>query len=127
MMKESFWSLRESATAIYSSMEQLIEEFDWDIFTDEGAVKCEAYGILDDAFRCSDSKTDLVKAVAGEIAGLVKEIKEARENGSSENLEDAAHAAEIVKYLVKYIRHNCEDELWEEYPEFDHNHYTRGW
>lgn len=126
MLKESFWSLRKSATQIYASMEQLLEEFDWSIFTEEGAVKCEAYGILDNAFRFANDKADLVKIVADEIADLEHDIKEARENGSQENLEEAEHLNEVLKYLVKYIRHNCEDELWEDYPEFDHNHYKRG-
>lgn len=116
----SFNELKESVTETYSSIAQLLEKFDWGFFSEDGQNKIEVYAILDDCFRFADDLNDLVKCVADEIGKLDKEIREA----ASE--KDAAEKKEVVKYLARYIRHNCEEELWIDYKEFDHSHYKRG-
>lgn len=116
----SFNELKENASDIYSSITQLLEKFDWDFFSEDGQNKIEAYAILDDCFQIADDLQELVKYVADEIHKLGREVREA----ASE--KDAAEKKEVVKYLVRYIRHNCEEELWIDYEEFDHSHYKRG-
>lgn len=116
----SFQELKDSVSETYSSIAQLLEKFDWGFFSEDGQNKIEAYAILDDCFRIADDLQELVKYVADEI---VKLGKEAREAGSE---KDADEKKEVIKYLARYIRHNCEEELWIDYEEFDLSHYKRG-
>lgn len=116
----SFKELKDSVSETYSSIAQLLEKFDWGFFSEDGQNKIEVYAILDDCFRIADDLEELVKYVANEIAKLGKEAREA----ASE--KDAAEKKEVVKYLARYIRHNCEEELWIDYEAFDHSHYKRG-
>lgn len=116
----SFQELKDSVSETYSSIAQLLEKFDWGFFSEDGQNKIETYAILDDCFRIADDLNELVKYVADEIHKLGREVREA----ASE--KDASEKKEVVKYLARYIRHNCEEELWIDYEEFDHSHYKRG-
>lgn len=112
--------MKENET--FDSIEQLLEKFGWSFFSEDGANKAEAHTILHDCFELAAARDELVKAVAEEIGKLEKEIKLYREAGT----QGADDKNEVLKYLVRYIRLNCEEELWKEYPEFDYNHYKRG-
>ncbi|MGN0999735.1 MAG: hypothetical protein ACI4PO_09305 [Faecousia sp.] len=123
---KSFNELRDSVSDTYSSMAQLLEKFDWGFFSEDGCNKIEVYSTLNDNFLDADDKTELVKIVAGEIDEREKSIKHLREKGASHFLKEIKEKNEVIKYLAKYIRHNCERELWADYPEFDYNHSTYG-
>ena len=120
---DSFRKLRESVADTYGNMAMLLEKFDWGFFSEEGQNKIEAYAILDDAFELDADKKELVQIVAGEVHKLEKKIKEYREAGSEKDAEDSNA---VLKLLVKYIRHNLDEEIWEEYPDFNIKHYHVG-
>lgn len=119
----SFKELKENVSETYASIAQLLEKFDWGFFSEDGQNKIETYAILDDCFNIADDLKDLAYRVADEIIKLEKEIKSFIEAG---NQKDADEKKEVVKLLVRYIRHNLEEEIWEEHSEFDYNHYKRG-
>ena len=108
----SFQELKDSVSETYSSIAQLLEKFDWGFFSEDGQNKIEAYAILDDAFNAADDHNDLVKIVSNEVAKLKKEMDTATP-------EEAVEKKEVVKLLVKYIRHNLEEDFWKDYPEYD--------
>lgn len=112
---DSFQKLKENVSETYSSIAQLLEKFDWGFFSEDGQNKIETYAILDDAFNFASDFHDLVKFVSNEISKLESEIKTATP-------EDAAEKTEVIKLLAQYIRHNLEEELWQDYPEFDKKH-----
>lgn len=116
---KSFKELKEEVTETYASIAQLLEKFDWNLFSADGQNKIEAYAILDDCFRIARDIESLIDAVADEICKLEKEIKTA-------NPEDAAEKKEVIKILANYIVDNCDDELTDGRREFDRNHRTRG-
>ena len=105
---DSFDKLKENVSETYASIAQLLEKFDWEFFSEDGAKKIEAYEILDDAFRFASDHNDLVKYVAGQVYEMANTV--AKE--------------EVVVYLVKYIRHNLAEEFWQDYSEF--NLFKRG-
>lgn len=113
MTYHRFNSLKENVSETYGSMAQLLEKFDWGFFTDDACNQIEAYEILNEAFEFSADSKDLVKHVAEKIADLKEKAKD---------VDDF----DVIKYLVKYIRFNFHPELWDEYPEFNHSHLTRG-
>lgn len=123
---DSFDELQKSVQETYNSFVTLIEKFDYDFLSKEGGLMYDVYYLLDDAFNGSCDKEDLVKAVAGEITTLKAHIKHHREANTPADLEEAEELNETIKYLVKYIRFNCEESLWESYTEFDHTHKTHG-
>ena len=116
----SFKELKDSVNETYSNIAQLLEKFDWGFFSEDGQNKIETYAILDDCFRIADDLEELVRYVSDEI---VKLAKEAREAGSQ---KDEDEKKEVIKHLARYIRHNCEEDLWIDYEEFDLRHYRRG-
>lgn len=120
---DSFDKLKENVVETYGSIAQLLEKFDWGFFSEDGQNKIEAYEILDDCFHIADDLKELAYWVADRIIKLEKEIKSYSEAGKQ---KDADEKKEIVKYLVRYIRFNLAEEIWEEHSEFDHNHYKRG-
>lgn len=120
---DSFEKLKENVSETYGSIVQLLEKFDWGFFSEEGQLKVETYAILDECFDIADDLEELVWYVSDEIGKLEKEIKKYREALS---LNNADEKNEVLKLLVRYIRHNLEEELWIDYEEFDHNHYKRG-
>lgn len=122
---ESFDKLKEKVSETYSSIAMLLEKFGWDFFSEDGANKVEAYAILDDAFQIADSLEDLAKIIAGEVYKLEKGIQACRESRLPSAPKDAEEKNEVLKLLVKYIRHNLDEDLWKDYTEFDHAH-TRG-
>jgi phage host-nuclease inhibitor protein Gam len=113
---KSFKELKEDVSETYGSFAQLLEKFDWSIFSADGQNKVEAYAILDDCFRISRDIKSLIDAVADEICTLEKEMTP----------DDAAEKTEVIKILANYIVDNCDDELTDGRREFDRNHRTRG-
>ena len=116
----SFQELKDSVSETYSSIAQLLEKFDWGFFSEDGQNKIEVYAILDDCFRIADDLEELVKYVADEIGKLGMEVL------AADSKKDADDKKEVIKHLSRYIRHNCEEELWIDYKEFDLSHYRRG-
>lgn len=108
-----FKSLKENVSETYGSMAQLIEKFDWGFFTNDASNQIQAYEVLDEAFGFSDDGNELVRYVANEISGLKQKAKDADDY-------------EVIKYLVKYIRFNFPEELWDEYENFNLSHLHRG-
>ena len=130
MKNTSFWMMRDSAFEVYKSMNVLLDEFDWEVFSEEGAIRCEAYEILTDAFKRCDSKVDLAAIVAGEINNLWYDMREERRKGAPENLEEAEHLSQIARYLIRYMIYNCEEECLEdhaEYGRYNNDHEEWGW
>lgn len=116
---KSFKELKKEAVETYDSFAQLLEKFDWSIFSADGQNKVEAYAILEENFREARDIESLVAFIAYEISKLEKEIPEA-------NAEDATEKKEVIKILANYIVDNCDDELTDGYREFDGNHRTLG-
>ena len=123
MAYQTFDELKKNVSEVYASIAHLLEKFDWGFFSEEGSIKVEVYEILDDCFRISTDKTELALFVSTEIHKLDKGAKELREAGS---LQEAEEKSKIVRYLARYIRHNCEEEHWSYMTAFDYNHYKRG-
>lgn len=120
---DSFRKLKESVADTYGNMAMLLEKFDWSFFSEDGQNKIEAYAILDDAFNLADDKKELVQIVAGEVRKLEKKVEESRNAGSDKDADDSNA---VLKLLVKYIRHNLDEEFWDEYSEFNIKHYHVG-
>ena len=112
-----FQSLKANVSETYGSMTQLLEKFDWSFFSEDACNQIEAYEVLDEAFRFSDDSKALVRNVAERIA----ELKEKAKDG------DGYTDREVVMHLVKYIRSNFPDDLWDEYTEFNLPHLHRGY
>lgn len=113
MTYHRFKSLKENVSETYGSMAQLLEKFDWGFFTNDACNQIQAYEVLNDAFGFADDGKELVSYVANEIVKLKQKAKDADDR-------------EVIKYLVKYIRFNFPEDLWDEHPEFNHSHLCRG-
>lgn len=113
MTYHRFKSLKENVSETYGSMAQLLEKFDWGFFSADACNQIEAYEVLNEAFGFSDDGKELVSYIANEIVKLKQKAKDGDDR-------------EVIKYLVKYIRHNFPEELWIEYQEFNLPHLHRG-
>lgn len=113
MPYSEFQSLKAEALETYDSMAQLLEKFGWNFFTEEASHQIEAYELLDDGYKFAGDANEMVRFVANQIGRLKEEAKDADDR-------------EVIKYLVRYIRDNYPDELWDEYQVFNLSHLHRG-
>lgn len=113
MMYRDFKGLKEDVSETYESMAQLVEKFDWGFFTDEACNQIRAYEVLADIFKRVYDSEDLVDRVANEISWLKGKVKDDDDR-------------EVIKNLVKYVRENFSDELWDQHAEFNLSHLHRG-
>lgn len=113
MTYHRFQSLKENVSETYGSMAQLLEKFGWSFFSADACNQIEAYEVLDDAFKASADGEELVGYVANEIGQLKQKAKDGDDR-------------EVIKHLVKYVRDNFPEELWDEYAEFNLSHLRRG-
>lgn len=107
-------SLRELQTEhaeTYSCMTLLLEKYDWEFFSADGASEIQAYEILDDVFGLAYSLEHLACLVANEIYKMNREIQKA-------DSEDAEEKRAVIAKLVSYITYNIDPEIWSEHPEF---------
>ena len=116
---EDFRTLEKDVYDKWESIEQLLDKFDWDFFSDIGAVIAQGYELLDDSFQNSSTKEEVATYVANELYGIKKRIKNAQ------NTERSAELLAIGNWLIDYIRANFEDEITNEHPEFSLS-YLRG-
>lgn len=115
----NFDKLEKDVAERWDSIAQLLEKFDWDFFSDSGAVIAQGYEILDDAFKASLAKEEVAARVATEIAV----IKNRRKN--TQNTERSAELLAVGDWLIDYICENFEDEITNDCPQFSHA-YLRG-
>ena len=111
-MTYHFMKQKEEVAETYDSMAQLVEKFDWDFFTDDACNQITAYEALHDAFKKASGSEDLVNRVANEISRLKRKADD----------DDR----EVIKHLVKYIRDNFSEDLWDQHTEFNLSHLRRG-
>lgn len=116
---DDFKTLEKDVMERWDSIEQLLDKFDWDFFSDSGAVTAQGYELLDDAFTASVTKEEVAAYVANEVAV----IKTRREN--TQNSERSAELLAIGNWLIDYICANFEEGIVQNYPEFTHT-YLRG-
>lgn len=117
--REDFLTLQKDVVERWDSIEQLLDKFDWDFFSDSGAVQAQGYEILDDSFNASCTMEEVAAYVANEVAV----IKTRRKN--TQNNERSAELLAIGNWLIDYIRANFEEEIVQNYPEFTLS-YLRG-
>ena len=110
---DDFFELQKEVKETWDSIAVLLEKFDWGFFTNDACNQIQAYEVLNEAFGFSDDSKELVSYVANEIVKLKQKAKDADDR-------------EVIKYLVKYIRFNFPEELWDEHTEFNHSHLCRG-
>lgn len=116
---EDFRTLEKDVYDKWESIEQLLDKFDWDFFSDSGAVTAQGYELLDDAFQNSSTKEEVAAYVANEVIVIKKQIKD------TQNTERSAELLAIGNWLTDYIRKNFEEEIVNEHPEFSLS-YLRG-
>lgn len=116
---ENFLALQKDVVERWDSIAQLLEMFDWDFFSDSGAVIAQGYEILDDAFKASCTMKEVATYVANEVAV----IKTRRKN--TQNNERSAELLAIGNWLIDYTRANFEEEIIKDYPELLRS-YLRG-
>ena len=109
---KDFKALQKNVAERWDSIEQLLEKFDWDFFSDSGAVTAQGYELLDDAFNASGTKEEVAAYVANEVAV----IKTRRKN--TQNTERSAELLAIGDWRIDYIRKNFEGEITSDHPEF---------
>lgn len=114
MTHHRFQSLKETVSETYGSMTQLLEKFGWGFFSADACTQIEAYEVLEESFGFAGDGKELVSYVANEIGKLKQKAKE---------VDDF----EVIKHLVKYVRDNFPDDLWDEYQEFNLPHLHRGY
>lgn len=114
-----FRTLEKDVYGKWESIEQFLEEFDWDFFSDSGAVTAQGYELLDDAFQNSSTKEEVAAYVANEVIVIEKRIKD------TQNTERSAELSAVGNWLIDYIRKNFEEEIVNEHPEFSLS-YLRG-
>lgn len=116
---KNFKELQKDVAERWDSIEQLLEKFDWDFFSDSGAVTAQGYELLDDAFNASGTKEEVAAYIANEVAV----IKTRRKN--TQNTERSAELLAIGDWLIEYIRENFEAEIFMDHLELSRN-YLRG-
>ena len=114
-----FRTLEKDVYDKWESIEQLLDKFDWDFFSDIGAVIAQGYELLDDSFQNSSTKEEVATYVANEIIVIKNRIK------NTQNTERSAELLAISYWLTDYIHKNFEEEIVNEHPEFSLS-YLRG-
>lgn len=109
MSKEykSFEDLRKKVFNEYQTLNAVDREY----LNEKGKFMYEVYDTLDDCFRFSDSKEELVEVISKEIVDLLK-VRWYR------SFEKEEEDKKIAEKLRRYVRWNIEKELWENIPEF---------
>lgn len=116
---DEFFALLKEVKETWDSIAVLLEKFGWDFFSEAGAVKAQAYEILDDAFRASHSKEEVASYVANEIYVIKNRIK------NTDNQERAEEHRAIGNCLIEYIIDNFEEEITSDHSELTRS-YLRG-
>lgn len=114
---KSFEDLRKDVSDTFSAFCTLRDHLGWSILNKKGSNQFLACGALRECFDFSENKSDLVAQVAALILDIRVSIKEeaCRMTNPKSFIEERTEVAEL---LQKYVRHNCERELWENVPEF---------
>lgn len=116
---EDFRTLEKDVYDNWDRISQLLEKFDWDFFSDSGAVTAQSYELLEAAFQNSSTKEEVADYVANEVAVIKNRIK------NTQNNERSAELLAIGNWLLDYIRANFEEEIVNDHPELLHS-YLRG-
>jgi len=116
---DDFRTLEKDVYDKWDVIEQMLDRFDWDFFSDSGAVTAQGYELLDDAFQDSSTKEEVAAYVANEVYVMKKRIK------NTQNTERAAELLAVANWLIDYIRENFEEEIVQDHEEFSRN-YLRG-
>lgn len=116
---KDFNSLANNVEETWGSIAQLLEKFDWDFFSDSGAVQAQGYELLEDAFRDSSTKEEVAAYVANQVAV----IKNRRKN--TQHTERSAELLAVGNWLIEYIHANFEEEITKDHPELLRS-YLRG-
>lgn len=114
---ESFAEMEKSVSDTCKTFYALRNKLGGRILSAEGNIYFEVYAALQECFCFSESKADLVTQVADVIRDIRVSIR-SKPLGVTHTRAFVDEQAEIAKLLRKYIRHNCERELWENVPEF---------
>jgi len=72
---DDFRTLEKDVYDKWDVIEQMLDRFDWDFFSDSGAVTAQGYELLDDAFQDSSTKEEVAAYVANEVYVMKKRIK----------------------------------------------------
>lgn len=108
----TFEKLKDHAEQMYRAYNAI----GWGKLNADGFAECRTYGILVDAFMFCQDKGEFVERIRQDIAHLKNNLKKISDADiiRGEWQEDVA----LINLLRKYIRHNCERELWRDIPEF---------
>ena len=108
----TFEQLKDHAGQMYRAYNVI----GWEKLNADGTAECRAYGIIVEAFAFCLAKGELVECIRQDIAELKTKINmiPMAELMHGEWREEVA----VIQLLRKYIRHNCERELWKDIPEF---------
>lgn len=116
---ENFIALQKDVVERWDSISQLLDKFDWDFFSDSGAVTAQGYELLDDAFNASVTMEQVAAYVANEVAVIKNRIK------NTQNTERSTELLAVANWLIDYIGANFEEEIVNDHPEFS-RYYLRG-
>lgn len=88
----------------------------WENLNADGCVEYRAWDTIVESFAFAETKADIVEFIRGEIAELKAKIQSipAEDLMNGDWREDVA----VIQLLRKYIRFNCERDLWKDIPEF---------
>lgn len=109
---EEFRALKADVVKTNDCIGRLLEKFDWDFFSDSGAVEAQGYEVLADAFQYAYTMKEAASELANELHKLKHKIQTLREAYKSSDDE-----LTVAKWLIKWIGENFEAEIVEEYPE----------
>ena len=125
-----FRELAKDVKETWDSISQVLDKFDWDFFSTEGAVKAQGYEILDDVFRDACTKDEAAADVANEIGVIKNRVKNLMKASPSTEARTKVQGRidellAIGTWLIDYVRANFEEEIVKNHSQFRRN-YLKG-
>lgn len=113
---QSFEVMKDHVDDILKAYSILRGSLSSNILSEEGIIQYQVYDTLAYCFEFSTNKAELIQEVAGEIRDLKTDYRRKSLFTGPTN-DHIAENGRIAKLLRKYIRFNCERDLWENVPE----------
>jgi hypothetical protein len=106
IMKKNFEEIRENVKAKAATFREVAP-----YLNDDGKIVYKVYSCLDEAISFADDIAEFVEEVRQEINSQLTP------NGYV-YIADSLARAEVADKLKRFVRHNVDNELWENIPEF---------
>lgn len=109
---KDFDALRYRADEMYRAYNLI----GWENLNADGCAEYRAWDTILESFAFAETKAHIVEFIRDEIAELRAKIQ----NIPAEDMMDGGWHEDVavIQLLRKYIRHNCERDLWKDIHEF---------